>query len=487
MAYLVSAFSIIKKITTGITQLREIYQWATVRLDLQLPLKLIQGIEKQLKQIQEHVDLADGLEGEIENAINKIKECHQKCKEIADQNWATQLIASESNKIAVENLQKQLDRVYQDLNFVILLAVSKTQSDVSKKLSDVSKKLSDMKQDIGKSIKTSSHQIGSQVGVYPITNSNVSPPAAVEKPKAIIKNGKIEVKWNASPTSSVSHFEIKMNDSINKCSANHCIVGSPVFCRKSPAGTYAIQVRAINEGGVGEWSDEATVEYKKAPNKPKKPTLDPSYNNVQVDVIIPDVHESNGAAINKIIVRYNLKNIPNDCHDQPFTIVNTTSQYYSAIINGLEPCKCYSFQIIFVNDCGHSIPSDPVSAYTMPKPRKPVNLRILQCTYDSLIIAWDPPDHRQAGQRVKYQLRYKKRSENDHILCNIDKIAVHGIKLKDLQPCTEYDLVVVAMNKNGHCSEEAHITAKTHYFKKYTIPLVYVTFFVPTFVSNPFK
>ena len=48
--------------------------------------------------------------------------------------------------------------------------------------------------------------------------------------------------------------------------------------------------------------------------------------------------------------------------------------------------------------------------------------------------------------------------------------------------------MVVAVNKNGHCSEEAHITAKTHYFKKYTIPLVYVaTFFIPLFVSNPFK
>lgn len=221
------------------------------------------------------------------------------------------------------------------------------------------------------------------------------------------------------------------------------------------------------------------------------PTLNPSYNNVQVDVIIPDIDESNGAAVNEIIVRYNLENSPNDCRDQPFTIANTTSQCYSATISGLEPRKCYRFQIIFVNDCGHSIPSEPVVAKTapkpMPKPRKPVNLRILQCTYDSLIVAWDPPDHQQAGQRVKYQLRYKKRSESDHILRNIDKIAVHGIKLKDLQPCTEYDLVVVAVNETGHCSEEAHITAKTHYFKKYTIPLIHVTFFVPTFVSNPFK
>ena len=461
------------------------YQWAmhyaTYDSDL---VQRIQKIEMQLNQILDNADLAAV---EIESVLKKIEECYSEYKKIDDQHWAKHLFTSESNKIAVENLQKRLDCICQDLNTAILLGTSKKLSDTSKKLSDASKKLSDMEQDIGKSIKTSSHQIGSQVGVYPITNSNVSPPAAVEKPKAIIKNGKIEVKWNVSPTSSVSHFEIKMNDSINKCSTNHCIVGSPVFRRRSPAGTYAIQVRAINEGGVGEWSDEATVEYKKAPNKPKKPTLNPSYNNVQVDVIIPNIDESNGAAVNEIIIRYNLENSPNDCHDQPFTIANMTSQCYSATISELEPCECYSFRIIFVNDCGHSIPSDPVSAYTMPKPRKPVNLRILQCTYDSLIIAWDPPDHRQAAQLVKYQLQYKRRSENDHILRDIDEIAVDGIELKDLQPCTEYDLVVVAVNETGHCSEEAHITAKTHYFKKYTIPLIHVTFFVPTFVSNPFK
>lgn len=86
------------------------------------------------------------------------------------------------------------------------------------------------------------------------------------------------------------------------------------------------------------------------------------------------------------------------------------------------------------------------------------------------------------------KLRSLLNIKNDHI-CNIHVIAVHGIKLKDLQPCTEYDLVVIAVNKNGHCSEEAHITAKTHYFKKYTILLVYVaTFFIPLFDPfNPFK
>ena len=86
------------------------------------------------------------------------------------------------------------------------------------------------------------------------------------------------------------------------------------------------------------------------------------------------------------------------------------------------------------------------------------------------------------------KLRSLLNIKNDHI-CNIHVIAVHGIKLKDLQPCTEYDLVVIAVNKNGHCSEEAHITAKTHYFKKHTIPLIQLLssfpflFLIP--LSNP--
>ena len=409
----------------------------------------IQEIEKQLIKIQED-DLAAGLKVEIENAHKKLLECHQKCTEITDQYRANQFIASGSNKNVLENLQKELDHIWQGLNSAILLAMSK--------------KMSDMKQE--------RITMGSQPGVYSIPNSNVSPPAAVDKPIAVItKNGKIEVKWNASPTSSVSHYEIKMNDSIEKCFFNHCTVGSPVFRSRSPAGTYAIQVRAINAGGAGDWSDEVTVEYKKAPNKPKEPTLNPSYNNVQIEVIIPDIDESNGAVVNKIIIRYNLTTSPNNFQEQTFTIANMTSRYYSATISGLKPCMCYSFQIILVNDCGCSIPSDPVFAYTMPKPKKPVNLRILQCTYDSLTIIWDSPDDQQAAQLVEYyQLWYRKKSGNDSYILHY--ILVNGIKLDNLDPGTEYDFVVIAVNKNGHYSKEAHLTARTKESMEYSLDLI---------------
>lgn len=418
----------------------------------------IQDIEKQLIKIQED-DLAAELKVEIENAHKKLEKCHQKCTEITDQNQAMLLISSESNKNVLENLQKELGHIWQGLNNAILLAMSK--------------KMSDMKQE--------RITMGSQPGLYPITNSNVSPPAAVDKPIAVItKNGKIEVKWNASPTSSVSHYEIKMNDSIERCFVNHCTVGSPVFRSRSPAGTYAIQVRAINAGGAGEWSDEVTVEYKKAPNKPKKPTLNPSYNNVQVDVIIPDIDESNGAAVNKIIVRYNLPTSPNNFQEQTFTIANMTSRYYSATISGLEPCMCYSFQIFLVNDCGRSIHSDPVFAYTMPRPRKPVNLKVFKCTYDSLTIIWDSPDDQQAAKLVEYyQLWYRKKNGNDHYQEYIT--AVNGIELNNLEPGTEYDFLVIAVNKNGHHSKEARITAKTKESMMYSLNLV------ATFLNSRFS
>lgn len=409
----------------------------------------IQDIEKQLIKIQED-DLAAELKVEIENAHKKLEKCHQKCTEITDQNQAMLLISSESNKNVLENLQKELGHIWQGLNNAILLAMSK--------------KMSDMKQE--------RITMGSQPGVYPITNSNVSPPAAVDKPIAVItKNGKIEVKWNASPTSSVSHYEIKMNDSIERCFVNHCTVGSPVFRSRSPAGTYAIQVRAINAGGAGEWSDEVTVEYKKAPNKPKKPTLDPSYDNVQIDAIIPNIDESNGAVVNKIIIRYNFITSPNNFQEQTFNIADMTSRYYSAMISGLKPCMCYSFKIILVNDCGCSIPSDPVFAYTMPKPRKPVNLRICQCTYDSLTIIWDSPHDQQAAKLVEYyQLWYRKKNGNDCYISH--NIEFNGIKLDNLDPGTEYDFVVVAVNKNEHHSKEAHLTARTKESMEYSLILI---------------
>lgn len=429
-------------INGSITFIRGMYQKisdsfsvGTLREDL---LQRIQEIEAQLEELQKDDDLAAKLKvmGIIERAHKSLEICHQTCTQIADQTYATQVLYSGSNKTTVENLQKRLGEIHQDLTGAITFATYQKVPHTA--------------------------PMGFQAGAYPVTD-NVNPPTAVDKPECSIKNDKqMVVKWNES-SSSVQYYEIKLNGkkiiSVPN-SNNQCIIESPIFNRKP--GIYTLQVRAINAGGVGEWSDQTTLEYKtEPPNKPAKPKIEPGLDNVQVHVAIPGIDESNGAAVNKIIIRYSLKSTPNDWHDHDFFIVNKTLPCTKKFkISGLKPYTCYSFFIILFNDCGESIPSEPVFVYTIKIPGKPANFHVRQCSYNRICIAWDPPA--ENAPFVEFYVLYsKKKSERNDQYKPIRKTTNLCAAVNGFQPGTEYNLLIIAVNKNGQCSEEAYIRVKT--------------------------
>ena len=302
----------------------------------------------------------------------------------------------------------------------------------------------------------------SQPGVYPITDG-VSRPITVDKPKVSVTDEEIDISWNDnnSPGCSVTHYEIKVyeNDSrqIINSPTNHCIIGPPTF--NGRRAIYTFQVRAINKGGRGKWSDKEIVRYKTAPpNRPEKPKIIPGFDFVQVDVVIPGIDESNGAIVNKLIVVYKSTSDTDWCYET-CSIKETPSQY-SLVIDGLNPDTCYSFCIIIANDCGQSKPSKTVLVSTIiPIPGKPANFRLLRCYCDKLIVSWDPPENDLFVEY--YVLSYKESS----------KLGIKSFKSREaynlctavtkLKPGTEYDLMVFARNKNGQCSKEVRITAKT--------------------------
>lgn len=408
-------------------------------------LRRINEIKVELTKVHEDEDIAANLrvmEIISESTSQSLQECNDTCTKIADQMGPMKLLHSGFNKATLDNLQKRLGEIHQNLMSAVTFATHQ--------------KLVHMERSI--------IAMGSQAGAYPITN-NVSPPTAVDKPEcSIINDEQIKVSWNKS-SSSVQYYEIEWNGKKidDKFFNNSYIIESPTFNRKP--GIYAFRVRAINAGGPGEWSDIAILEYKTAPpNKPGKPEImPPGPDNVQVVVDIPGIDESNGAAVNKIIIKYNLKSAPNDWHDEIFIVNDTLGETLPCTkkfkISGLEPYTCYSFRIILVNDCGESTPSEPVCVYTIKIPGKPANFKIC-CYYNHISIVWDPPAE-NARFVENYVLYCKEKSEGKDrykLICETKNLCA---TVNGLQPGTEYDLLVIAVNKNGHCSDWASILVKT--------------------------
>lgn len=410
--------------------IRKISEWrlvGTMKTDL---LQRIHEIEVQLIEMDKDEDIAANLKvmEVIKKAQESLQECHETCTEIANQSLPIQVLYSGSNKTTVENLHKRLGEIHQDLMSAVTIATYQKVSHIKRSM-------------------------GSQVGAYPITD-NVSPPTAVDKPECSIKNDKqIEVKWNKS-SSSVENYEIKVNGKkISNIPSNHCIIDSPIFNRKP--GIYTLQVRAINAGGVGEWSDEAILAYKIGPpNQPQKPKITPDRDNVKVYFVIPGIDESNGVAVNKVIIRYNLKSTPDDWHNKTLT-VNETLPYTLGICMPYTYC---SFRIILVNDCGESIPSEIVPVHTSIKlPGKPANFRVLRFLNSHVYIAWNQPAD-NALFVVHYALHFCVRNGCYQPFCITEDLSV---VVTNLRPGVEYIFKIFAVNKNGNHSDAASLPVKT--------------------------
>ena len=426
-------------INGAINLIRQMYQKISamskghqLREDL---LERIQKIQTHLEKLNNDDDLAARLNQEIKNACQSLQNSQQKCTEIAEKGHIKRFVYSESDNATVENLKKGLDDIQRDLGDAILFALSKKMD--------------------------TSIAMWSQPGVYPVIDG-VSRPIAVDKPKVSVTDEEIDISWNDnnSPGCSVTHYEIKVyeNDSMQIITNynNHCTIGPPTF--NGRRAIYTFQVRAINKGEKGKWSEKTIVRYKTAPpNRPEKPTIIPGFDNVEVDAVIPGIDESNGAVVNKLIVVYKSASDADWYHEE--CSIEETPSEYSFVIDGLNPDTCYSFCIIIANDCGQSTPSESVLVYTnTPIPGKPANFRLLRCYCDKLIVSWDPPENDLFVEY--YVLSYKEsklgiKSFKSHKAYNLCTAATK------LKPGTEYDLMVFARNKNGQCSKEVRITAKT--------------------------
>ena len=441
----------------------------------------IGDIESQLAKLQENrdEDFTDSMKTALEETHNQLRKCETKCRRITDQMRAEKFFFSNFNKELLRSLLTELDRINNNLETKVISAMAEQLCDIRLQVKDAR---NEIKSDV----------VYPRAGVYSIRNVDLKPPVKPSRPVVDIEGEQMIIRWedDGNPPDSLKKYEIRLDESTNYLiptsdGSCRCLsIGPPKI---KPGIVYTIQVRGINGGGPGEWSDPAIARFKTAPpNKPEKPRVTPGYNDAKVSVRVPGIKETNGEPVNQIIVQNCEIENTNMWSSTSFPI--RSSQHNSTItISDLSPNTLYCFRIILVNECGESTPSESVDVTTdIPIPGKPTNLR--QSSYstsDLLKIRWSPPEENAEFVHC-YEVKYKEKSKDLDTRYNFE--VIHTTKpsatAKGLESNTTYVFYVRAMNENNKFSKDVKIEATTRWSK--AIKLVLSPFvFLGGMVSGP--
>ncbi|CAG0894859.1 unnamed protein product [Darwinula stevensoni] len=139
-------------------------------------------------------------------------------------------------------------------------------------------------------------------------------------------------------------------------------------------------------------------------------------------------------------------------------IVNTSKE--ETIIQGLQPGKAYTFQVVAHGPQGPGIPSKPIVIMTQGEdsiPTGPRNLRAFPVSNSAIQVQWDAPsnDHGTLPLPLTYNVYYMQEgsSEESHIATQGTSYVIHN-----LHPYTEYSIWVAP--EGGRSTED--VSARTH-------------------------
>ena len=245
-------------------------------------------------------------------------------------------------------------------------------------------------------------------------------------------------------------------------------IGEP---RVRPGKYYSFNIRAVNEGGHGEWSEETRARLKKwVPERPSKPTIQvEGANSVIVSVLQPteDKSNCNGAPITSCIVEY-AANDGNATKWESLTHSlkkrSTADNKIKVMMDNLNANTLYEFRVKFKNEVGCSQPSESTICQTdVPIPGIPEELRVSTKRTSSMIkIRWAPPSiNPDAVHRYELQMRTKK-GKWQHITYSTKTSA----KATGLKQDKKYFFHVQALNRQDKsCGFTDPIEAETRFGK----------------------
>lgn len=257
------------------------------------------------------------------------------------------------------------------------------------------------------------------------------------------------------------------------------------MCRYSltdldPNTEYAIRVSTRRDGDGGDGPLGAILYTKTKCSEPKvPPTIDSltpefeynsSYPQTQVIVMWKDAPKSTWNCDN--IAKYQVFITsswtgfqPQAVHVSGDTPADSNNRK-SVLVSDLNPGTEYCIKMSFTNDRSFVSPKSEQKCTTTPNttPLAPKNLRITKRTSSSLTVSWERP-YSPYSQINTYQVTFWKRSWNQlstktglHVTSN-EEVTEHT--LNDLEPNTEYNIEVQAMNSAGLGDPTIILVSKT--------------------------
>ncbi|XP_015602585.1 neogenin isoform X2 [Cephus cinctus] len=141
-------------------------------------------------------------------------------------------------------------------------------------------------------------------------------------------------------------------------------------------------------------------------------------------------------------------------------VINVTQKQLEVMVPGLQPSVTYHFRVVAHNSRGAGLSSDILKVTTHEAaivPDPPINLEGHATGSDSIALTWEEPQA-LIGRISKYIVSYIEGESEEQSV----ETASTTIELKNLQPFTEYNIWVQAINENGRGASTNEITVRTH-------------------------
>ena len=451
----VKASSIIKSIIDRLHQLK---------LSEDIARKIIEKLEylqMTIKRVEPHLKKVDDA-GELEQFVAHLQQAYQSCVYILETSRIIRFISvssiismEHSIEVAIDRASSKLQLFITSNHLSLFCGVADYQNQV---LGNISATL----------------RTNTRAGIYSIEDKSVTPPSAPHGLTIQENKDKLSLSWEPSK-GIVGKYEVCYDEH------NECIVAVGMTTtvtlespRVQPGNIYAMKVRGINKGGIGEWSDVVIGQITKPfPLKPEILNLLCRSTMVVVTVKVAEAICSTESPVTCVEVSYAITCTPDT--QLQFTTCKFEIQPGddTFTVSGLQPDSRYTFRVKTQNAEGWSKPSaliegDTLSLPLLPaKPSPPVikvcaptKVKLMAkvpedtCSIKSPIIAW-----KVCGYSESYEEIYQHYAQDE-----LDFMQdFNNLYVVNLNPNQQYTLQLLAKNENSWSepSEEfkVHIAA----------------------------
>ena len=274
-------------------------------------------------------------------------------------------------------------------------------------------------------------------------------PAAPNKPTLTQKDHQLEVNWDAPSNDGgapISGYDIQYSSDQESTRILQVPADSQqplTIAGLSSGTTYAVQVRARNDQGDGEWSDPSSKQLLGVPVAPGRPILKPGNRKLYVTWDAPNDNDDTP------ISGYDLQYSSDDGSTWKEWDGSIDSQSREATITGLQNSVTYNVRVRARNSQGDGPWS--ISALDRPAgtPGAPTQLTLTPHHHE-LQVSWDRPADNGGAPIASYDIQYKSDHDSNwrpwHTSLKLDNLTTN---ISNLDKEITYTVRVRARNSQG--------------------------------------